>query len=127
MRWPRSSKMRPSRSASPIPERHLAAHPEALALGGRDLVADALARDLALELGEGEKDVQGEPAHAARGVEGLGDRDEGDAVRVEELDQLGEVREGPGQAIDLVDHHDIDGRPGCRPGAAAGPGGPWTR
>jgi hypothetical protein len=31
-----------------------------------------------------------------------------DVVRLEELDELGEVREGPGQAIELVDHHDID-------------------
>jgi hypothetical protein len=36
-----------------------ASHPEALALGGSDLVADSLARDLTLELGEGEQDVEG--------------------------------------------------------------------
>jgi hypothetical protein len=30
-------------------------------------------------------------AHAGRGVEGLGHRDEADAVRVEELDELREV------------------------------------
>ena len=35
-----------------IAERHVAAHPHALFLRGRDLVADALAGDLALELGE---------------------------------------------------------------------------
>jgi hypothetical protein len=35
-----------------IAERHVAAHPHALLLGRGDLVADALAGDLALELGE---------------------------------------------------------------------------
>ena len=40
------------RSITSIAERHRAAHPHALLLGGRDLVADALAGDLALELGE---------------------------------------------------------------------------
>ena len=35
-----------------IAERHVAAHPHALLLRRRDLVADALAGDLALELGE---------------------------------------------------------------------------
>src|SRR5215207_590828 len=55
--------------AHPVSERHLAARPEALAFGGRDLVADALARDLALELGEGEQHVEGQAPHAGRGVE----------------------------------------------------------
>ena len=43
-----------------------------------------------------------------RGVEGLGDRDERHLVGVEELDQLGEVGQRAGQAIDLVDHDDVD-------------------
>ena len=46
-----------------VAERHRAAHPHALALGGGDLVADALARDLALELREGQQHVQRQPAH----------------------------------------------------------------
>jgi hypothetical protein len=41
-----------------VSERGGAAHPEALLLGCGDLVPDALARDLALEVGEGEKDVE---------------------------------------------------------------------
>src|ERR1700738_23987 len=62
-----------------IAERHGSADPEALALGGRDLVAHPLADHLALELGKGEKQhVEGESAHAGRGVERLGDRHEGD-------------------------------------------------
>src|SRR5215218_714037 len=61
-----------------IAEGHDAAHPDALLLRSRDLVADALARDLALELSKGEQHVQGQPPHAGRGVEGLGHRDERD-------------------------------------------------
>src|SRR3984893_18644164 len=52
-----------------IAERHGSADPEALALGGRDLVAHPLADHLALELGNGEQHVEGEPAHAERSVE----------------------------------------------------------
>ncbi len=46
-----------------VAERRDAAHPHALLLAGRDLVADALARHLALELREGEEDVEGETPH----------------------------------------------------------------
>src|SRR5215470_8958235 len=44
----------------PIPERRHAAHPHPLPLRGGDLVADALADDLALELREGQQDVEGQ-------------------------------------------------------------------
>ncbi len=91
-----------------VAERHEAAHPHALLLRGGDLVPDALAGDLALELGEGQQHVERQPAHRGGGVELLGDRDEGDAVGVEHLDDLGEVGERAGQAVDLVDHHRID-------------------
>jgi hypothetical protein len=37
----------------PIAERNDASHPDALPLGGGDLIPDPLAGDLALELGEG--------------------------------------------------------------------------
>jgi hypothetical protein len=37
----------------PVTERYDASHPDALPLRGGDLVADTLAGDLALELGEG--------------------------------------------------------------------------
>src|SRR5690242_2760251 len=46
--------------------------------------------------------------HGRRGVELLSDRDERDIVLVEELDQLGEVRQRARQAVDLVDHDDIE-------------------
>src|SRR3546814_20454675 len=71
-----------------------------LLLGGGDLVTDALARDLALELGEAEQHVEGQPAHRGRGVELLRDRNERDAVDVEHLYDLGEVAERAGQAVE---------------------------
>jgi len=40
-----------------------AAHPHTLGARGRNLVPDPLGRDLALELGEREQDVEGQPAH----------------------------------------------------------------
>ena len=91
-----------------VAERHVATHPHALRLGGGDLVADALAGDLALELCEGQQHVERQPAHAGGGVEGLGDADEGDVLPVEQLDHAGKIGERPGQPIDLVDDHDID-------------------
>ena len=91
-----------------IAERRHAADPKALALGGGDLVPDALGGDLALELGKRQQDVEGQPPHRGGGVELLGHRDEGHAVLVEQLDQLGEVRQRAGQAVDLVDDDDVD-------------------
>jgi hypothetical protein len=41
----------------PIPERRYPAHPHPLLLRGGDLVADALADDLTLELREGQQNV----------------------------------------------------------------------
>ena len=91
-----------------VAERHHAADPQPPALGGADLVADALAGDLALELGKGQQHVEGQPAHGGRGIELLGHRHERDAMGVEQLDQLGEVGQGTGQPVDLVDDDDID-------------------
>src|SRR6266516_4028796 len=59
-----------------IAERDGASHPHALAAGGGELVADALAGDLALKLGKRQQHVEGEPAHRGRGVELLSDRHE---------------------------------------------------
>ena len=104
-----------------VAERNHAADPDALLLGGRDLVADALAGDLALELGERQQHVERQPPHAGGRVERLGHRDEGDAVGVEQLHELGEVGERSGQAIDLVDDDNVDlAAPGCRRAASAG-------
>ena len=91
-----------------VAERHEAAHPHALLAGGRELVADALADHLALELGERQQDVERQPPHRRGGVERLRHADEGDAVAVEHLDQLGEIHQRAAEAVDLVDHHHVD-------------------
>ena len=91
-----------------VAERHEAAHPHALLPGGGKLVADALADDLALELREGEQDVERQPAHRGRGVERLRDADEGDVVAIEHLDQLGKIHQRAAEPIDLVDDHHVD-------------------
>ena len=91
-----------------VAKRRQAAHPHALLLGSCDLVADAFAGDFPLELGEGEQHVQGKPPHRGRGVELLGDRDEGDAPSVEGFHDLGEVKQRTRQSVDLIDHHDVD-------------------
>ncbi len=85
-----------------------AAHPHALFLGGGDLVADAFAGDFPLELGEGQKDIQGQPSHAGGGVELLGDRHERDAAAVEDIDELGKIGERARQPVDLIDDDHID-------------------
>jgi hypothetical protein len=46
-----------------IAERGPAAHPQPFLLRGGDLVADAFARDLALELGKGQQHVERQPPH----------------------------------------------------------------
>src|SRR5262249_19716858 len=85
-----------------------ASHPNPLALGGGDLVADALRGDLALELGKGQENVEGQPTHRRRRVELLGDGDKGDVMGIEQFDQFCEVGQRSGQPIDLVDDDDVD-------------------
>ena len=53
-----------------------AADPQALALGGGDLVPDALGGDLPLELGKRQQHVEGQPPHRGRRVELLRHGDE---------------------------------------------------
>jgi hypothetical protein len=67
--------------------------------GGSNLVADTLGSDLPLELGKGQKHVEGQPAHRGRSVELLGDRDKRHAMRVEQLDQLGKIGQRSCQAV----------------------------
>ena len=85
-----------------IAERHVAAHPHALLLRRRDLVADALAGDLALELGEREQHVERQAPHRGRGIELLRHRHKGRVVGVENVDNLGEIGKRPGQPVDLT-------------------------
>src|SRR6266851_3310266 len=91
-----------------VAERDQTAHPHPLAFRGRDLVADALAGDLAFELGEREQDVEGQASHRSRGVELLRYGDEGDLVSVEDLDHPREVRKRPCQPVDFIYDHDVD-------------------
>ena len=107
-----------------VAERRHAADPKSLAFGGRDLVPDALGGDLALELGKRQQHIERQPSHRGGRVELLGDRYERYAVLVEQLDELGEVGQRAGQAIDLVDDNDVDlSRPVRLPAAAAAPAG----
>src|SRR5882762_6207496 len=94
--------------SAPVTEGRHPTHPHAFLLRGGDLVADALSGDLALELGEGEQNVQGQATHRGRRVELLRHRHEGAAFRIEDLDNLCEVGERTGQPVDLVADDDID-------------------
>src|ERR1700720_4044832 len=94
-----------------IAKRRHPAHPHPLLLRGGDLVADALADDLALELREGQQNIEGQAPHRGRRVELLRDRYEGRSLRIEDLDNLGKIGERAGQPVDLVDHDGID--PSC--------------
>src|SRR5215211_5200659 len=91
-----------------VAERDRPPDPDALAFGGRDLVAYPLPDQLPLELGKGQQHVQREPPHAGAGVERLGHRHERDRVHLEQLDQLGEIGERARQPVDLVHHHEVD-------------------
>lgn len=82
------------------------AHPQSLALGGGDLVADALSRYLPLELSEGQQHVQRQAAHAGGRVEGLRDGHEGRLGGIQPFDQFCEVSKGSRQPVDLV-HDDL--------------------
>src|SRR6267142_668484 len=56
----------------PIPERHHPAHPHPFLLRGSELVADALADDLALELREGQQNVEGQAVESRCGAVAVG-------------------------------------------------------
>src|SRR5258707_7770300 len=73
-----------------VSERGHAADPKPLALGGADLVSNALGGHFSLELGKRQQHIQGQSAHGGRGIELLGDRYERYAMVVEQLHELGE-------------------------------------
>ena len=91
-----------------VSKRRKPSHPHAFFLGGGDLVPDALAGDLPLELGEGEEDVEGQSSYRRGGVESLSHRDKRHRMGVEGLDHPDEVREGAGEPVHLVDNDYID-------------------
>src|SRR5436309_5348694 len=86
------------RSLVAYPSGSYAADPETLALGGRNLVADALGGHLTLELGKRQQDIERQPPHRCRGIELLRDRDERYVMAIEQLHELGKVRQRAGQA-----------------------------
>ena len=51
-----------------VSERSYAPDPQPLALGGRDLVADALGGHLTLKLGKRQQDIERQPPHRGRGA-----------------------------------------------------------
>jgi hypothetical protein len=65
----------PPYSIGILAEGNRVADPNPFAFRSGDLVSDPLADDFPFELGEGEQDIEGEPAHARGRVEGLRDRD----------------------------------------------------
>jgi len=90
-----------------VSERGHAADPKPLALGGGDLVSNALGGDFPLELGKRQQDIQGQSPHGCRRIELLGDRYERYAMVVEQLHELGEVGQRSGQPVDLIDDDDV--------------------
>lgn len=60
------------------------------------------------ELGEGQQHIEGETAHARRGVKTLRHRDKGHFVRIEDFDQFGKVGQRAGEPVDLIDHDHVD-------------------
>ena len=91
-----------------VAEGDASAHEHAEPERGADLVPHAVAQHLAFELGEAHEDVHHHASGGVRGVELLGDGDEGAVVGLEDGVELGEVGEGARQAVDLVDDHDVD-------------------
>jgi hypothetical protein len=58
--------------------------------------------------GEGQEDIEREPAHRGGGVERLGYAHKADVLALEGLDELGEIYERARQAVDLVDDNDVN-------------------
>lgn len=77
---------------APMPHFHTAAV--------NHLHAAAPARGLRSNCAKHSQDVESEPAHRGRGVEGLGDEQEGTPRRIE--------MQGAAEAVDLEDHHHVD-------------------
>src|ERR1700756_969637 len=75
----------------PVPQGWHPAHPHPLPFRGGDLVADALANDLALELGKRQQHIKGQAPHRRRRIELLCHRNKGGVPLIEDLDDLGKI------------------------------------
>ncbi len=94
--------------ANVISQRRHASHPHALALGGSDLVPDALARDLAFELGERQQDIERSRPIEVVVLNCLVTATNEIPCASNSSTILAEVGQRAGQAIHLVDDYDID-------------------
>jgi hypothetical protein len=70
--------------------------------------SNALGGHFALERGKGQQHIEGKSPHGTGAVELLGERDQGDAARLERLHDFGEIGQRAGQPVDLVHHHSIE-------------------
>ncbi|SMX25904.1 hypothetical protein BOA8489_04049 [Boseongicola aestuarii] len=86
---------------------NITSHPEALLLGGGDLVPNALGRHFSLKLRKAQEHVEGQPSHTGGSIEGLGNGDERGTGCIQLINDLSEVGKGAGQAIDLIDNNAI--------------------
>ena len=91
-----------------VAQRHNATHPQPLAFGGGNLVADAFAGHFAFELSKRQQHVEHQASVGGRGIDLLGDGAEADRVLVKDLHHLGKVGQGAREAVDLVDHHYVN-------------------
>ena len=91
-----------------IAQGRISAHEDALLTRGTELVADALGRYLAFELGKAQENIERQPSHGTGGIEGLCHGDERGVSFIEPFDDLSEISEGSGKSVDLIDDHDID-------------------
>src|SRR5215472_49727 len=62
----------------------------------------------ALELREGQQNIQRQAPHRGRRVELLRHRDKGGAASIEDLDDLSKIGKRAGQPVDLIDDHGIE-------------------
>ncbi len=91
-----------------IAEGRIAAHPDALLLGGRELVADTLAGDLTLELGERQQHVQGEAPMEVVVLNDCVTETKVTPLRSKHLHQPGKVHQRAAEPVDLVDYDHVD-------------------
>lgn len=75
--------------------------------GGVEPSCGPLADHVALELGEGGKDVEGEAACRSGRVERLLERAEAGATLLEHVDDVDEVAKGAPEPIEFPDHDDV--------------------
>jgi len=91
-----------------VAQRCQAAHPFTFATCVCHLVTGSLGDDLTFKLGEGQEDVEHQPAHRISRIELLGHAHKSHALAFEYLQHLGKVQQRSTEAIYFVDHDAID-------------------